>query len=124
MDKSALFVKLGGAPAINAAVDIFYEKMLKDPRVSGFFDHTDMTAQRNKQKRFLAMAFGGPKQYDGRSMRDAHSKLLERGLNDEHVDIVIQHLGDTLKELGVDNELISQVATIANSVRDDVLGRN
>ncbi len=33
-------------------------------------------------------------------------------------------LGQTLKELGVGDEEIQQVAALAESVRDDVLGRS
>jgi hemoglobin len=39
------------------------------------------------------------------------------------VDAVIENLGQTLKELGVAQPLIDQVAALANSVRNDVLGR-
>ena len=56
-------------------------------------------------------------------MRAAHSRLVARGLTDEHFDAVVAHLGGTLKELGVADELIGQVAAVAESVRDDVLGR-
>jgi hemoglobin len=45
------------------------------------------------------------------------------GLNDSHVDVVIELLGETLTELGVPQEKIAQVAAIANSVRDEVLDR-
>jgi hemoglobin len=45
------------------------------------------------------------------------------GLNDAHVDAVIENLGSTLKELGVKDDLIAQVANLANSVRGDVLGK-
>ncbi len=58
-----------------------------------------------------------------KSMREGHKHLVARGLNDQHVDIVIQHLGDTLRELGVGEGDVQQVAAIANSVRDDVLNR-
>ncbi len=121
---ATLFEQLGGQPAVEAAVEIFYRKMLADDRVRHFFDDVDMTKQIRKQKNFLMMAFGGPVKYTDRKMRDAHAHLLERGLNDTHVDIVIEHLGDTLAELGVPAELIAQVAAIANSVRDEVLGRD
>ncbi|MCA9409145.1 MAG: group 1 truncated hemoglobin [Candidatus Omnitrophica bacterium] len=120
---STLYERLGGQEAVNAAVDIFYRKMMGDERVNYFFDNTDMDKQIAKQKSFLTMAFGGPNNYTGKNMRDAHKPLLEKGLNDTHVDIVIQHLGDTLKELGVNDNDISEVAGIANSVRDDVLSR-
>ena len=120
----SLFERLGGQGAVNTAVDIFYRKMLIDERVSHFFDDTDMEQQILKQKGFLTMVFGGPNHYSGKSMREGHAHLLKRGLNDSHVDIVIEHLGATLKELGVAADDIEKIAAIANSVRDDVLGRS
>ena len=124
MSDPTLYEQLGGKDAINAAVDIFYdEKVLKDPLLAPYFDSVDMVKQKNKQKAFLAFAFGAPTKYEGKDMRTAHAKLVERGIDDRHVDAVIKHLGDTLKQLGVADELIAKVAAIAESVRDDVLGR-
>lgn len=120
---ASLYEQLGGSPAVDAAVDIFYRKMLSDDRVAHFFDDIDMEKQAAKQKGFLTMVLGGPHNYTGKSMREGHKHLIARGLNDTHVDIVIEHLGDTLKELGVGDEQIAQVAALANSVRDDVLNR-
>jgi Truncated hemoglobins len=120
---STLFETLGGSAAIDAAVDIFYRKMLADDRVAHFFDDTDMDRQIAKQKAFLTMAFGGPNNYTGKDLREGHRHLVARGLNDTHVDVVIEHLGATLRELGVGEDQIAQVAAIANSVRDDVLDR-
>ncbi|MCC5013592.1 MULTISPECIES: group I truncated hemoglobin [unclassified Legionella] len=120
----SLFSRLGGQQAVNTAVDIFYRKMLMDERVSHFFDDIDMDQQILKQKGFLTMVFGGPNHYSGKNMREGHAHLIKRGLNDTHVDIVIEHLGATLKELGATTDDINQVAAIANSVRDDVLGRS
>lgn len=120
---NSLYENLGGRDAVNAAVDIFYRKMLSDSRVSGFFDNTDMDRQIDKQKAFLTMAFGGPNNYSGVDMASAHKHLVAKGLNDTHVDIVIEHLGATLKELGVPDDAIAEVARIANSVRDQVLNR-
>lgn len=119
----SLFDQIGGAAAVDAAVDVFYRKVLSDDRVSGFFDGVDMDRQRAKQKAFLTMAFGGPNAYTGKDMRDGHAHLVKRGLNDSHVDAIIELIGQTLKELGVADDLIAQVAAIANSTRNDVLGR-
>lgn len=124
MSEKSLFEQIGGQDAVNVAVDIFYRKMLTDDRVNYFFDDVDMEQQILKQKGFLTMVFGGPNHYTGKSMREGHQHLLQRGLNDLHVDVVIEHLGATLQELGVSEDIISQVAAIANSVRDDVLGRS
>lgn len=120
---STLFEQLGGAPAMSAAVEVFYRKVLSDERIAHFFDGVDMDQQMAKQQAFLTMVTGGPSQYSGRDMRTAHAHLVTKGLSDVHVDAVIEHLGATLSELGVSAEAIAQVAAIANSVRDQVLNR-
>jgi hemoglobin len=120
---SAIYDELGGAAAVEKAVDIFYRRMLLDERVASYFEAVDMDRQRGKQKAFLTMVLGGPNNYGGKDMRVAHAPLVERGLSDLHVDVVIEHLGATLKELGASDRQIGEVAAIANSVRNDVLGR-
>ena len=120
---SSLYEQLGGQAAVELAVDNFYRKVLSDDRISHFFDGVDMDKQIAKQKAFLTMAFGGPHNYSGKDMRNGHAHLVARGLNDSHFDAVIENLGQTLKELNVPDELISQVAAIGESTRNDVLGR-
>ncbi len=118
-----LFDQLGGEAAVNAAVDIFYRKVLADHRINRFFDNVDMEKQAAKQKAFLTMAFGGPHNYTGEDMRKGHAHLVKLGLDDSHFDAVMEHLGATLTELNVPQDLIAQVAAIAESTRNDVLGR-
>ncbi len=119
----SLYEKLGGEAAVNAAVDIFYRKVLGDYRINRFFDNSDMEKQAVKQKAFLTMAFGGPNNYSGTDMRTAHAHLVKMGLNASHFDAVMEHLGATLTELNVPQELIAQAAAIAESTRNDVLGK-
>lgn len=118
-----LYDKLGGEAAVNAAVDIFYRKVLNDYRINRFFDNVDMEKQAAKQKAFLTMAFGGPHNYTGEDMRKGHAHLVKMGLDDSHFDAVLENLGATLEELNVPQELIAEVVTIAESTRNDVLGR-
>ncbi len=120
---ASLFDQLGGAAAVDAAVDIFYRKVLSDYRINRFFDNSDMEQQAAKQKAFLTMAFGGPNNYSGTDMRVAHAKFVKMGLTDSHFDAVMEHLTATLVELGVPPALIAQVAAIAESTRADVLNR-
>ncbi|MGZ8165650.1 MAG: group I truncated hemoglobin [Methylobacter sp.] len=118
-----LFDRIGGAPAVDAAVDVFYRKVLMDYRINRFFDNTDMDTQVAKQKAFFTMAFGGPNNYTGTDMRNAHARLVKMGLNESHFDAVMEHLGATLEELNVPQELIAEVAAIAESTRNDVLNK-
>ncbi len=120
---TSLFEQIGGEAAVDAAVDVFYRKVLRDKRIADFFDDVDMDTQRNKQKGFLTMAFGGPNQYSGKDLRAGHAHLVARGLNDGHFDAVAENLQATLQELKVPDPLIAQVMAIAASTRSDVLGR-
>jgi len=118
-----LYEQLGGQAAVDAAVDVFYRKVLTDDRISRFFDDVDMDRQIAKQKAFLTMVFGGPVAYTGKDMRAGHTHLVARGLNDSHVDAVIEVLGESLREVGAPEHLIAKVAAIAESARADVLNR-
>ena len=117
----SIFDRLGGAPAITAAAGLFYRQVLADPLLAPYSGDVDMERQVAKQVAFLTMALGGPDQYTGRDLRTAHAGLA--GLTDEHVDRVIGHLAQTLRELGVAGDDIAAAGAVAASARDDVLNR-
>ncbi len=119
----SLFERIGGEAAVDAAVDLFYRKVLSDELVAPFFLDTDMDAQHAKQKSFLTMVFGGPNDYTGKDMRTAHAQLVEDGLGDAHFDAVSGHLQATLEDLGVAADAIGEVMALAGGTRDDVLNR-
>ena len=118
MSEQSLYDRIGGKDAVNAAVDIFYTKVLADDRIKHFFDNVDMDRQRTHQKRFLAYAFGGLPTYEGKNMREAHAHL---NLEEIHFTAVAECLQATLEELGVAEDLIGEVMAIAASTHDDVL---
>lgn len=120
---ASIYDQIGGEAAVDAAVDIFYRKVLSDDRINRFFENVDMETQAAKQKAFLTMAFGGPNNYTGKDMREGHAHMVADGLDDSHVDAVAENLVATLQELSVPAELIDQVVAICESVRDDVLSR-
>ncbi|MFW5443159.1 MAG: group 1 truncated hemoglobin [Methylococcaceae bacterium] len=122
-ESESLYDRIGGEAAVDAAVQLFYRKVLADFRINRFFDKSDMDVQIAKQKAFFTMAFGGPNNYTGQDMRNAHAKMVKRGLDGSHFDAVMEHLGATLTELKVPAELIAEAAAIAESTRNDVLGK-
>lgn len=118
----SLFKRIGGMNAVQAAVDIFYTKVLADDKINHFFTATNMPAQMGKMRVFLAYAFGAPTHiavYEGKKMRNAHAHLA---IKEEHFDMVANHLVVTLQELGVAKDLIDEVVVIALSTKKDVLG--
>ena len=115
----SLYDRLGGKAAVDAAVDVFYSKVLADDRIRHFFDGVDMDRQKGKQRAFLTMAFGGPVKYEGKDLREAHKGL--EGLNEDHFSAVAEHLQATLEELSVPGDMIQEVMTLVGSTHDDVL---
>ena len=120
MTEVSLYERIGGEAAVDAAVDVFYRRVLADERIAHHFEGVDMDVQRAKQKAFLTFAFGGPNRYTGSDLRAAHSRL---SLTDGDFEAVMMHLGQTLESLGVPAALIGKVAEIALSVKNDVLNR-
>jgi hemoglobin len=118
--ESSLYHKLGGWKSIDAAVDLFYVKVLADKRVNHFFEDINMSKQHRKQKEFLSAALGGPLPWTGKDMRKAHAGLE---LTEEHFNAVAENLIATLKELKVSQELIDQVIAVVATTKDDVLQR-
>jgi hemoglobin len=114
----SLFDRIGGMSAVNAAVDIFYAKVMVDDRINHFFRHIDMEKQSGKLKAFMAFAFGAPLPYSGKSLRDAHQHMQ---LTELHFTAVAEHLVATLQELNVGQPLIDEVVRVVMTTKEDVL---
>lgn len=117
----SLYEEIGGGPAIQMALDRFYEKVLADPRLSPFFTGLNVDRIKEKQKAFLTMAFGGPNHYDGRDLRTAHRRAVDKGLNQAVYEVFMGHFRKTLEELEVPGAKIQQIMDIAEGGRHEVL---
>lgn len=119
-----IFEEIGGEEAIMAAVDLFYDKVMDDVELAPFFEGMDMDAQNQKMVAFMAWAFGGPTEYKGRDLTEAHRGLVKnRGLNAHHFDLVATHLVATLNELGISQSLIDRVVELVSGTKSAVLGQ-
>ncbi|HEY4102717.1 MAG TPA: group 1 truncated hemoglobin [Polyangiaceae bacterium] len=119
-----LYDRVGGEMAIMAATELLYRKLLADELTARFFTDVDMATQSRKLMGFLTWAFGGPVQYRGKPLREAHAKLVaEQGLSDTHFDAVVNHLAATLEELEFDAALTTEIASRVASLRAEVLSR-
>ncbi len=123
MAESSLYDQLGGERAITATVGLFYERIMNDVDLAPYFAGLDMDKQTDKQIAFMTMAFGGPHNYDGASLRNAHARLVARGLGHQHFVKVAGHLQSTLEALQVPTELIDRVLAIVGSTEPEVLGQ-
>jgi hemoglobin len=120
VDSDSIYARLGGQPAMDAAVDRFYERVLADDRVNHFFEDVNMNRQIKKQKAFLSAAFGGPVAYEGKDMRAAHKHL---DLTEADFTAIAENLQATLNDLKVDKNLSAEIMTLVASTKDAVLNK-
>lgn len=115
----SMYDAVGGAEALRVAVDRFYERVTTDPVLAPYFVGVDMARLRRHQALFLAQVLGGPSDYDGRALADAHAGL---GISGEHYDLVGAHLLSVLQELGVDAGIQVRVSEAIADLKDQVVG--
>jgi hemoglobin len=113
-----IYVRLGGAQAFEALVEELDRRILQDLRLRSYFDGVGLERLKHHQRSFLAMAFGGPPGYLGRTVEAAHSRL---DVTDEAFDRVLDHLIAALADLGVSRELIREVACTLLPLRHDIV---
>jgi hemoglobin len=114
-----LYERLGGRDAVEAVVDEFYDRVLADPQLAPYFADVDMDQQRAHQTAFISAVAGGPAEYDGDDMREAHDHL---DLSASDFAAVAGHLDDALAACGVDDEdretVMAEVASLEPAVLD------
>jgi hemoglobin len=111
---------LGGEDALVAVVDDFYVRVLADPDLAPYFAGTRMPTLKGKQVAFFAAALGGPRAYQGQSMRDVHAG---RGITQGAFDKVAYHLTSSLVAAGVSGDLVNQIIGAVAPLADDIVAR-
>jgi hemoglobin len=106
LDHQSPYAQVGGAPAVAAAVDGLYDRILRDPDLAPYFAGVGIEQLKAHQRAFVTAALGGPQRYVGHSLVDAHRDLQ---VTDTAFGKVVGHLTETLGELGVADETISAV---------------
>jgi hemoglobin len=114
----SIYESIGGAGAVQAAVDDFYVRLLDDPQLAPFFVDVDLQRLKAHQRAFLTAALGGAQIYQGRDMAAAHAGLAISGGD---FDAVVAHLVATLTGLGVPDETISQIGGLLAPLRGDIV---
>jgi hemoglobin len=114
-----LYDRLGGRDAVDAVVDEFYDRVLADESLAPFFEGTEMDELRAHQAAFISAVTGGPDDYEGATMREAHAHL---DLSEREFAAVAGHLDDALAAFDVsesDREaVLAEVAELESAILD------
>jgi len=118
MTEETLYEKLGGWAAVAAVVDIFYDRLLADPRLAQVFDGIDMNRLKNHQVIFVSAATGGPEPKQPFDLVAAHRAL---NITDEQFDLVAGHLVASLRVAAVEQPLIDDVMGAVAPLRPQIV---
>ena len=117
-----LFDLIGGRTNINAATEVFYDRVLQDDNLRPFFEGVDMAHLRSRQAMFISMLLGG-RVYTGKNIHDAHARSREQGLNQAHFDLFLKHFQAALEEVGIKPENAEKIRRRLEIQRGTVLDR-
>jgi hemoglobin len=128
MAEKSLYERLGGIYAIAAVVDRFSDQLLKNPKIVNANPelkewHTETYRQRLPGLKFLrtlwsASVAGGPFEYTGEALRDAHFRLhISPDVFDE---VILVELASALDHFDVPKREKDEVLAAFTAQKNDV----
>ena len=115
-----LYQRLGGLDAIRAVVNDFDARLMADPRINAFFRGLDDEDFKAKLTAQICQATGGPCQYTGRSMREAHAQL---NVTNADFDALVEDLAASLDHFNVGAREKSELLGALGGMRKDIVTR-
>ncbi len=115
--QDTLFADMGGQAGIDRIVDASVENYLADPRISKIFDESNMDRVRAQYKVQFCQIAGGPCEYKGHGMAEAHKGLR---LTNANFNAVVEDLQAAMDKVGipfaVQNRFLARLAPMQRQV--------
>lgn len=112
------YTAVGGAAAISSVVDLFYQGVLADPRLTGYFADTDLARLKRHQVQLVSQVMGGPVSYEGADLAQAHRG---RGITEADFGRVVEHLVAALEVHSVPTDITGRVVAALGATQDDIV---
>ncbi len=115
--QDTLFADLGGQAGIDRIVEASVDNYLADPRISKIFDESNMDRVRAQFKVQFCQIAGGPCEYKGHGMAEAHKGLR---LTNADFNAVVEDLQAAMDKVGVpfavQNRFLARLAPMQRHV--------
>jgi hemoglobin len=118
VDERSDYDLVGGGPAVSAVVDSFYELVLADPDLIGYFDGVDVPRLKRHQVQMVSQVLGGPVTYTGRELAVAHA---DRKIDEAAFGRVVEHLISAMTSGGVPDAVIDRVVQALAGTKQDIV---
>ncbi|PXX99365.1 group I truncated hemoglobin [Halomonas sp. LBP4] len=123
MTSTNLYERLGGERGIASLVDDIVESHMQNPRIRARFlpyreDPDHLKVVKDHLRDFLAAGSGGPVEYRGRSMPEAHRGM---NINEAEYMAAIDDILGVLDRHGIDPQTRQEVLGIAYSLKGEIM---
>jgi hemoglobin len=118
--EKTLYDRLGGKDGVDAIVDTLSKNLLADPRVNKPFKKSKDGLTHFKQAiaEQICQLAGGPCQYGGKDMKEAHKGM---GISDAQFDAVVEDLKLALDEKGASEQDKAELFAALAPMRTDIV---
>jgi hemoglobin len=106
------------AESVSNGVSLFLARMLDDPLLGWTFEGVDQALLYRHALAFVIAALGGPDLYLGRELRSVH---LRFELTDKHFDTAVVHLIESLREAGISEGVLAELAIRLEPLRKQIV---
>lgn len=109
---------IGGGPAVSAVVNDFYERVLGDSQLAPYFEEVDLARLKRHQVLLVTKVLGGPDNYTGRPLDEAHDGL---GITHDDFAAVGSHLAGAMKAAGVPDDIVMRAVAAVSAAEPDIV---
>lgn len=117
--KPTMYDEVGGEPAIRGLVGDFYQRVFADPELRPFFDNAHRERLERMQLEFFSAALGGPVEFSGTTLRDAHAGYH---IGTAQLTLFTQHLLETMTNRNLSPAAVDMVIDRISRYADDIVG--
>jgi hemoglobin len=106
------------AASVTRGVRLFVQRMTNDPLLAWTFEGVDEEGLHRHALAFVVAALGGPDLYVGRELRTVHERFA---LGNEHFDAAVEHLVGSLREAGISEGVLDDLAIRLEPLRSQIV---
>jgi len=117
-NQASLFERIGGEEGARAITEDIWNNHSKNPIVNNRFSNSDPKYVKEKVYEIVAASTGGPVEYTGKSMTDAH---ITMNINDMEFNAVVDDVLKAFEMHGVAKKERDEVLAILWSVKDQIV---
>ncbi|MBX9717944.1 MAG: group 1 truncated hemoglobin [Microbacteriaceae bacterium] len=110
----SLFEQVGGTEGIRRFVDELSRRLDDDPELGPLFEGVEGSTLRAHREHYFAAVLGGPENYSGRGLREAHRPL---GLTDAQLDRFLVVADESLAAVSAPAEAAAAVHELLERLR-------